>query len=243
MKTSRKIWMLAIIFAFISAVLFYQFVNEVKTANEPKDMTLVVVAKQDIAKDSLIGPESVALAKIPSQYVQESAFKNLSDVVGKTAVQAIAKGDQVIKMRVINDGVMKQQLSYSIPEGKRAVSVTVDQVIGVSGFIKQDDRVDLLATVDIQNNNAQPQTVNVIALQDLQVLAVGSTLGGEILDETKKAETNTVTLAVYPREAQLLTLASERTKIRLALRPPTDHTKGTYKPYNLNELIMPNSGM
>ncbi|MGE5418107.1 MAG: Flp pilus assembly protein CpaB [Acidobacteriota bacterium] len=244
MKTSKKIWMLAIVFAFMTAIFFYQFLTATQQKLEPKDMSLVVMAKQDIAKDALIGPEAVSLEKVPNQYLQPNAFKSLDEVVGKTAVQAIAKGEQVVKMRIINDEIKKQQLSYSIPNGTRAVSITVDQIIGVSGFIKVDDRVDLLATLDIQSNtNAPSQSINVIALQDLRVLAVGSSLGGEILDETKKAQVNTVTLAVYPREAQLLTLATERSKIRLALRSPTDHTKGAYKPYNLNELIMPNSGM
>lgn len=242
MKTSKKIWMLAIVFAFMTAIFFYQFLSMTQQKLEPKDMTAVVVATRDIPKDTIITTESVTMQKVPNKYLQPGAFTQLDEnVVGKPAVQAIAKGEQVLKMRVINANIKKQQLSYSVPEGQRAVSVTIDNVIGVSGFLKVDDRVDLLATVDM--TGPPPSTVNVIALQDLRVLAVGGTLGEEVLEDAKKAEAQTVTLAVYPREAQLLTIASERAKIRLALRSPTDHDKLPYKPYDLNELVKPNSGM
>src|SRR5690606_36281457 len=104
-------------------------------------------------------------------------------------------------------------LTFSIPPDKRAVSVGVNEVIGVAGFVKPGDRVDVLATFD-RNFSGQDMTTTI--LQDVQVLATAQ----ETESDPEKAEvTTTVTLAVSLDEAERLTLAEERGTLRLVLRP------------------------
>lgn len=230
MKGSKKFWLIAVVFAAIAAFLFYRFMNDLQTRYEPNNLKTVVVAVNPIAQHTIVSPEDVELQKIPAQYVNPTALTDKNRVVGQITVNDIAKGEQILRDRLLNDNNRKGQMAYVVPAGKRAISIAVDQISGVSGYIKPDDRVDIIATTDIPvagpNGQESDRTYSVLALQDILVLAVGDSL--EIVPDstvTKKkdpVETKTITLAVLPHEGQLLALAAERGSVRLMLRPPAE---------------------
>lgn len=248
MKGSKKFWFITIAFAAVAAFLFYRFMNDLQTRYEPSNLKTVVVALQPIAQDTIIGPESVTMQKIPAQYVNPSVITDKNKVVGQLAVSDIAKGEQILRDKLLNKNNRKGQMAYVVPQGMRAISVAVDQISGVSGYIKPDDRVDILATTDIpiQGPGGQDvsKTYTTLTLQDIQVLAVGDSLGLNLdNDESKKkdaVETKTITLAVKPQEGQLIALAAERGSIRMMLRPPAERDKKNLAPLELKTLL--NSG-
>ncbi len=108
-----------------------------------------------------------------------------------------------------------------IPPGLRAVSVRVNEVIGVAGYVLPGTRVDVVATVSPSGNGAD-MTSKVI-LTNVQVLAAGTKIDRET-DKNKPMPVSVVTLLVNPEEAERLTLASTEGKIQLALRNPLDKT-------------------
>jgi pilus assembly protein CpaB len=108
-----------------------------------------------------------------------------------------------------------------IPPGLRAVSVRVNEVIGVAGYVLPGTRVDVVATVSPSGNGAD-MTSKVI-LTNVQVLAAGTKIDRET-DKNKPMPVSVVTMLVNPEEAERLTLASTEGKIQLALRNPLDKT-------------------
>jgi pilus assembly protein CpaB len=106
-----------------------------------------------------------------------------------------------------------------IPPGQRAVSVRVNEVIGVAGYVVPGTRVDVVATVS-PTQNQQDMTSKVI-LTDVSVLAAGTKIERDT-EKDKPIAVNVVTLLVTPEESERLTLAATEGKIQLALRNPLD---------------------
>jgi pilus assembly protein CpaB len=107
-----------------------------------------------------------------------------------------------------------------IPEGQRALSVRVNDVVGVAGYVLPGTRVDVVATM----NPTQQQTdiTSKVILTNVQVVAAGTKIEQD--EKNKPVQVAVVTLLVNPDEAEKLTLASTEGKIQLALRNPLDKT-------------------
>lgn len=241
MKGSKKYWILALVFALAAAALFYRFIIGVQKRYEPQGMKQVMVATRDIEQNSLIGPGDVEAVRIPSQYVHPRAVGDKKDVVGKVAISSIAGGEQVLSSRLLGDSGNQSRMSYTVPPGKRAISIAVDEVTGVSRFIRPSDRVDVVVTANIPTAGPGGQetvkTYTALALQDLEVLAVGKSLPVSAENE-ERTDGNTLTLAVEPQQALILTLAAERGDIRLMLRSPGDQEKPAVPPVDLPRLLV-----
>lgn len=246
MKGSKKFWILALVFALAAALLFYQFLIEIQKRYEPRDMQQVMVATRDIEQNDLIGPGDVEVMRIPSQYAHPSAIRDKKGAVGKVAISKITSGEQILSPRLLGDSRNQGRMAYTVPAGKRAISIAVDEVTGVSGFIKPLDRVDVVVTANIPVSGPGGQeivkTYTVLALQDLEVLAVGksfqATTGTEGAAE-KTVENKTLTLAVEPQQALVLTMAAERGDIRLMLRPPGEKDTPAIPAMELPKLVFP----
>ncbi|MGE5398738.1 MAG: Flp pilus assembly protein CpaB [Chitinophagales bacterium] len=239
MKTQKKVWILALLFATVATVLFYQYLQQLRHKYEPDNLQKVVIASRDIQQDSTIGPDDVTTKKVPSEYVHARTYREREQVIGKVAISNITANEQVIRDRILNDNNRKQEMAYTVPAGKRAISVEVDDITGVSGFIRPNDRVDVLVTIDVPVDQQQTKTCTVLALQNLQVLATGSSLNGvpDSKGDSKNAVSKkTVTLAVDPRQGQVLTMATERGVIRLMLRPPAEHDSQSLPPFDLKQM-------
>ncbi len=247
MKGSKKYWILALLLALTAAIVFYQFLMELQRRYEPRDLQSVMVATRDIEQNALIGPGDVEVARIPSQYVHGDAVRNKKNVVGKVAINKIAGGEQVLSSRLLGDSRNQGRMAYTVPAGKRAISIAVNEVTGVSGFIQPSDRIDVVVTANIPVSGAGGQEVvrpyTVLALQDLEVLAVGrsfrATPVSEEGAEKKPVESSTLTLAVDPQQALVLTMAAERGDIRLMLRPPGETATPAIPPMDLPKLVNP----
>jgi pilus assembly protein CpaB len=177
----------------------------------------VLVAANDIQIGAKLAGRDVTSVTIPQSAVPPGAYSDPSKVVGRGAVLPVTKGDFILsnKLAPLNAGA---GLPSMIPQGMRAVSVRVNDVVSVAGFVQPGSRVDILSTGNVAGNDRQTSTV----LENVLVLAVGKNL-----DQNAEAPTAPViTLAVSPDDAQKLALVSQEGRIQLSLRNPLDTKKG-----------------
>jgi len=175
----------------------------------------VVVAADNLGVGDKIAINDVRLVRLPEDTVPADHFSRTSEVLGRGVVVRITKGDFLLpgKLADTNAG---SGLSGLIPTGMRAVSVRVNEVVSVAGYVQPGTRVDVLVTGTSGGGEQQTTTV----LENVLVLAAGDKLER---DANGRAQTTPViTLAVSPDDAQKLTLASTEGRIQLALRNPTD---------------------
>lgn len=232
-KGSRKYWTIAILCGVAAAVLFSFYIQQVKERYQPDDLITVVRAKMDIARDSVVASEMVQIVKIPAKFTHPDALREPQDVVGKIAVNNIAAGEDILAGELLSSQDSNQRLAYQVPQDKRAVSIGINDISGVAGYIEAGDRVDVMATIDVPSQGEEV-TCTVLALQDIPVLAVGSATN---LKEKGGESLRTLTLAVSPEEAQPLVLASERGTLRLTLRSPVDHERSLLPPLQLKNFL------
>ena len=224
MKLSSKgLVGIALMLSLVTAVLVYKFLHESAQPPAPSNMATVVVAKADIPPKTRITPDMIQETQMPIEYIQPGAMRDMGKVTGVVTREAIVGGEQILERRLLLAG---KQAGFTgvIPAGKRALTIAVTDVTGVAGLLKAGDTVDAIVTFDQQVAGGH---VSRLMLQNVLVLAVNreSEAPGE-RDAKKDAAKDagvvklaTVTLAVSPEEAAKITLAEEKGKMRLALRP------------------------
>lgn len=219
---NKKLVALAVTLSILAAGSVYWYLRDMTRKMDKTVYSTSLVAVQDIAKNTVITEDMLKEMPVPQKYVENGALVRSEDAVGKVTLTTIFKGQQVLRRAIIQEGESKEGLAYAIPQGKRAVSVAVDEVSGIQGMIRPGDRVDVAATMDFKvGENDISQTS--IVIQDIQVLAVGRILDADSRDwAEREGVEKTVTLAVTPKDAQPLILASERGSIRMMLRSPAD---------------------
>ena len=184
---------------------------------QPIKLESVVVAKTAIAGRSVVNANQVELRQLPVMAIQPQAARRTEDVVGRVALSPIYADQQIISNALAPMGV-NAGLSFALPSDKRALTIPVNEVIDVAGFVFPGDRVDVIGTVSEKDNS-----LSKIFLQDIPVLAVAQTV------EQKPGEqphvTTSATLALTPDQAETLTQVDNNGKVRLALRPAGVNTQ------------------
>jgi pilus assembly protein CpaB len=183
-----------------------------------KYWTQVVVAQQDIPARSKITREMVTLTGYPKELVASGALTDPKEVEGRLTVARIRAKDQIRGSDLVGEG-QGPSLSFDIPQGMRAIAIQAGEVLAVGTAVKPGDRVDILATYT--HPTTRQETTQMI-LQNVMVLAVNK---GETDAQSKGGGANSsMTLAVKPEEAELLTAADRAGALRVALRPVQDKT-------------------
>ncbi len=192
----------------------------------------VIVAANDIQVGARIEEHDVRIEKFPLADLPPGALTKRSQVMGRGVVVPIYKGEFFLPNRLAGENA-GSGLPALIPPGMRAVSVRVNEVVSVAGFVTPGTRVDVLLT-GTPNGGNDPQTTTV--LQNVAVIAAGNKLERTSTGEAQN--TPVITLLVSPDDAQRLTLASAEGHIQLSLRNPLDtrqddvpasNEKGIYK--------------
>jgi pilus assembly protein CpaB len=178
----------------------------------------VIVAASDLDVGAELKAEDVRVIDWPANAVPKDSFANPADLIGRGLIYPVIQNEPILpnKLAALGAGA---GLPPAIPPGLRAVSVRVNEVIGVAGYVLPGTRVDVVATVSPTDLKAD-MTSKVI-LTNVQVLAAGTKIERDT-DKNKPMPVTVVTLLVNPDEAERLTLASSEGKIQLALRNPLD---------------------
>lgn len=215
--------------AFVSTLVYKNLQSKGPTMEAGVD---AVVAANDIQVGSKVEEHDVHLVKFPATSLPAGAYAKRSQVLGRGVVVPIAKGEFVLPSKLAPENA-GAGLPSLIPPGMRAVSVRVNEVVSVAGFVTPGTRVDVLLT-GTPNGGSEQQTTTV--LQNVAVIASGHTLERTSTGEAQN--TPVITLLVSPDDAQRLTLASTEGHIQLSLRNPLDtkqedvaasNAKGLYK--------------
>ncbi len=174
----------------------------------------------------------MAFAQIPNGSVPEGAFRKLDEVVGRVAITPIGVRETITNMKLAPEGT-GAGLSAVIPEGYRAMTVKVDDVVGVSGFIMPGSFVDVVAiVVPLAQAGATNGPISKIVLQNIKVLASGAKIDSPE-DQRQPSQVKAVTLQVTPEQVEKLVLAANEGKLQLVMRNYSDQedtqTKGANK--------------
>ncbi|HEY6508512.1 MAG TPA: Flp pilus assembly protein CpaB [Vicinamibacterales bacterium] len=196
----------------------YRYIQNVpaKTINVPTKA--VVVAASDLDLGAELRGEDLRVIQWPADAVPMGTFDNPEQLTGRGLIRPVATNEPFLpqKLAPIEAGA---GLPPVIPEGFRAVSVRVNDVVGVAGYVLPGTRVDVVATIN--PTNRPEDVVSKVILTNVQVLAAGTKMEQSDGDN-KPVQVSVVTLMVNPDEAERLTLASTEGKIQLALRNPLD---------------------
>jgi len=249
-----------VVLAIISLVLVMSYVDqqvsskkeEMKkaVAKQLANQTAVLMAKMPIPKGTTIEPGMVETSILPGQYVQPQAVTSMDRISGMMTIAPIEKGEQIIMSKlVISKEATGGSLAMMTPVGKRAITISVDNISSVAGMVRPGDYVDVIVTVPVPVQTADgkqsAQAAVVPLFQNVLVLAVGqetSTYLRTSEDRYKKGEkpapSPLITLALNPQEASLMAFVLEQGKLRLTLRSPSDAKVESIPPASWDTLFM-----
>lgn len=177
----------------------------------------VMVAVRPLAPGTMI--QAADLRRIPwaGEIPPPGLFARPEDVVGRVLLVPLAADEPVLASLLAAEG-SGSGLPGLIPAGMRAISLSVDEVVGVNGFIGPRSRVDVVATMDLSGGNGE--AISRVVLQDVEVLAAGHQLQADPNGTPQQAAV--ATLLVTPQEAEELVLATHKGRVQLVLRGSTD---------------------
>jgi pilus assembly protein CpaB len=209
------IGVLALALGLFSAMYVYKNVQSKAGAGTEPSIE-VIVAADDLQVGTKVTERDIKKIRIPASDLPAGAPRLKKDVLDHGVIVPITKGDFILSTKLAGENA-GAGLPSLIPPGMRAVSVRVNEVVSVAGFVTPGTRVDVLLT-GAPNGAGEQQTTTV--LQNVAVLASGHTLERTATGEAQN--TAVITLLVTPDDAQRLTLASSEGHIQLSLRNPLD---------------------
>jgi pilus assembly protein CpaB len=215
MRRSLLFMMLAGVAALVAALVVYSALKrrEREVQEAMAQSVNLVVAAHDLHIGSLLDPTAVKLARWSRDSMPPGAFTDVSAVAGKYTKTPFVENEPIIADRLFAGVKNAGMLPLLIPAGMRAMSVPVDEVSDIAGFVLPGAHVDILVSITDKSTGGEP--FSKIVLQNVEVLAVAQEIEST-KDEPKVVKVVTVLLS--PEEAERLTLASHDGTLRLALR-------------------------
>jgi pilus assembly protein CpaB len=212
----------------VSLVVYKNLQGRGPVSNEPG--ADVIVAADDIQVGARIEEHDVRTVRYPAPSLPAGTYSVRSKVLGRGVILPISRGEFILPSKLAPENA-GSGLPSLIPPGMRAVSVRVNEVVSVAGFVGPGTRVDVLLT-GTPNGSAENQTTTV--LQNVAVIAAGNKLERNAAGDAMN--TPVITLLASPDDAERLTLASNEGHIQLVLRNPLDTQQDDLAPANARGL-------
>lgn len=208
----------SLLFALVISSVFYQMTARAGGAKkaEPTDLKDVVVAARPLSVGTTVKPADIKLGKVPSAAFPKGAFSKAEEVIDRPVISNVLIDEPVLEGRLAARG-SGLGLAPIIPVGMRAVTVRVNDVSGISGFVLPGMRVDVLVTGRPPNGDG---TITTTCLQNMVVLSAGTAIQADARGNAIQAAA--VTLLATPDQAETLTLANNEGRIQLVLRNGSD---------------------
>ncbi len=203
----------AVFFGLLAAYGVYGFLRRQQEATEAlkKETQDIVVAAKEIPVGTPIAADMVKLAPYPKASVPLGAVSSPEKVVGRVAKVNAVLGEPMLESKLTATGTA---LTVLLAPGSRAIAVKVDEIVGVSGFITPNDRVDVIATVTPPGNTGADK-ISKIVLQNKKVLSVAQ----NVEQKGDKAQVvRSITLELAPEETEKVSVAALEGTITLSLR-------------------------
>ena len=216
-----KVLLIALLVGGGLAFATYNYLDNVPVRTVEVPTRPVVVAQSNLALGAELTAADLRVVDWPVSSVPNGAFDDASLLTGRGLIRSVAQHEPFLpsKMAAVGAGA---GLPPSIPAGMRAVSVRVNEVIGVAGYVLPGTHVDVLATAS--PTNQFPDTTTKLVLADVEVLAAGTRLDRD-MENDEPIQVTVVTVLVTPEQSEWLALASTEGKIQLALRNPFDDSQ------------------
>ena len=214
----------AIVVAGLSSVVLYQVVIASVQSQPKKSGNKLLVAARDLSIGDLIRDTDVKEIAWNGE-PPATALVRLDAVAGRGTVAPIYAGEPILEGRLAARGA-GAGLAATIPVGKRAVALRVNEVVGLAGFVMPGMRVDVLVAGNAPGStNPMSGTLSRTVLQNIEVLSAGQNI--EKNGNGKPEAAQVVNLLVTPEQAEILSLAGSETKVQLVLRNPLDTREET----------------
>lgn len=197
----------------------------------PAEVVQVVAAATALKFGDRLAKENLRLVNWPTGSVPEGTFKSVDELLGqqqRVVLQAIQPNELILASKVTGPG-QRASLSAVIASGMRAMTIRVNDVLGVAGFVLPGDRVDIMLTRELVQN----QPITDVLLQNVKVLGIDQKSDQE---ENKPDVVKAITIEVTTEQAQKLTLASRVGTLSLALRDVSNVELTPVKPVSIKDL-------
>jgi pilus assembly protein CpaB len=207
---------LAFVFAACASLLAYTYLS--RQADSPMEGVAIVAAATDLPVGAKLDSRTVKLATWPKGSVPPGSFSELKGALGRVVVRQVSAGDIITEQKLLplNASSSGGVMTYIVPQGHRAVTVAVNEVAGVAGFITPNSRVDVVLTSPLPGDKDQENNISKIILQNVPVLAIGQVT---VQKDEKPTVVQTVTLDLSPDDAEKLIVGANN--------PNTGARKGT----------------
>jgi pilus assembly protein CpaB len=210
---------IAVLLAAIASLGMYRIVSRMPDRAAEVNTVDVVVAQHPLKLGTRIMKDHVKVVRWPAEAPVEGAFAKLEDVLDRGVISPVSMNEPLTdaKLAALEAGA---GLPPSIPQGMRAISVKVNEVVGVAGFVVPGTRVDVMVTLKGRQNDEQSMTR--IVCSNVQVLTAGTRYDQEKAKEGNAIPSTVVTLLVKPDDGERIALAAEEGQLMLSLRNPLD---------------------
>lgn len=207
----------AVAAGFVATFAIHRYVS-LKTRVPVAATRQVIIAGADISPGTALSGQTVKAVTWPQEVIPPRSASSMREIEGRVVKLPIPQGNPILLSMLAPEGTAGG-LSGILDDGKRALTVRVDEVAGVAGFIHPGDHVDVLVDLPLKETN---EHFSKTILHDISVLTTGQIW--EQKGDNKPVVVNTVTLELTPEEAEVLNLASNEGKIRMSLRNRNNKT-------------------
>jgi pilus assembly protein CpaB len=212
--------LLAFVIATLTSTFVYRSFKQASAAPRAVSMQNIVVAAEPLQLGTRLDASKLRLMPWPAGQPMDGMFAKLDDCTNRALITSVAENEPILesKLASVNAGA---GLQATIPEGMRAISVAVNDVVGVAGFVTPGTMVDILVTGQALGANLNgSSTITRTILENIRVLAAGQKIEQD--RDGKPQTVPVITLRVSPQDASKLARASTQGKIQLALRNTVD---------------------
>jgi pilus assembly protein CpaB len=230
----------AVLLGLVTSLLVFSWLqsekNRLMAAPLPLSKNVqVVVSNADLIWGTKLTPEMMQMQELPPGVLPEGHFTSLEAIKDRVLLADIKRNELLLESKLAPLGTTSGGVAAVTDPNKRAMSVKVDDVIGVAGFIKPADRVDVMVTIETMQGKPE-LAVSKTILENVRVLAAGTQMERKGKDEEPK-QVQVITLEVEAEEAEKLALASTQGRLRLALRNPLNSERVLTRGANVGALL------
>ncbi|MBN2089298.1 Flp pilus assembly protein CpaB [candidate division KSB1 bacterium] len=224
---------IAMILGAIATYSSYVYLQKQEENLQKPEIVLkeIVVASANLTIGTSLEIQHLKMMNWPEEIVPVGSYTKADELLNRVNKVEIAEGEPVLESKLAPEGSIGG-LSSLIPLGKRAITISVNVVSGVGGFILPHTRVDVIATI-IASSEKKDATAKLI-LENVEVLAIDQTFER---NNDKPVTVQSVTLLVLPDEAEKLALAGNEGKLQLILRNSSDNNLCETNGSQLTELV------
>jgi pilus assembly protein CpaB len=207
-----------------AAVASYAVFRALQRAARPAPvaMTTMVIAAREVPVGTMLTAEDVKAVAWPANTVVPATFRTVNDVEGRGTIDILHENEPLVETKLAARG-SGAGLPPTIPPGLRAISIKVNEVIGVAGFVLPGSHVDVLVTLANKLGGDKDSSTTRMVVSNVQVLTAGTRFDRDkAQEEGKPIPSTVVTLGVSPDDAERIALAQNQGQITLTLRNPLD---------------------